>query len=146
MPDPHPDIALVDIPPDGIDFFHVPFLAFGIFESLFHSFCTAFILVAMAKERVEKRHRRAAERDPLTDVPNRRGFFDLAQQMIVRGAAVRRPLALLVLDLDHFKTINDTFGHHVGDVGAMTPSAAACSRGSDPRTCSAVSAARNSSP
>ncbi len=109
-------ITLLYIPPDGIDFFQVPFLAFGMLESLLHSFCTAFILVAMAKERAEKRHRRAAELDPLTDVPNRRGFFDLAQRMIDRSAVARRPLALLVLDLDHFKSVNDTFGHHVGDV------------------------------
>jgi diguanylate cyclase (GGDEF)-like protein len=69
----------------------------------------------MTKERAEARHKRAANIDPLTGVPNRRGFIDRAARVLGDCREEARPASVLVFDLDHFKAINDTFGHQVGD-------------------------------
>ncbi|KFF48296.1 hypothetical protein GY26_14800 [Gammaproteobacteria bacterium MFB021] len=56
-----------------------------------------------------------ASRDPLTGVFTRRAFFDKAVQVHAEARRRASPLALLVLDMDHFKRINDSYGHDVGD-------------------------------
>jgi diguanylate cyclase (GGDEF)-like protein len=81
-------------------------------ESLLATISTAFILLAMAKERAELRHKTAATKDPLTGLANRRCFFQEAARLMQTS---NRPFALLMIDLDHFKSINDQFGHAVGD-------------------------------
>jgi diguanylate cyclase (GGDEF)-like protein len=53
--------------------------------------------------------------DPLTGLPNRRRFFEQANSEIARTNRYGHSLAVLMLDIDHFKWINDTFGHSVGD-------------------------------
>jgi diguanylate cyclase (GGDEF)-like protein len=53
--------------------------------------------------------------DALTDLPNRRSFFSRLQSEFTRSARYGRPLSLVMLDLDHFKDVNDTHGHMVGD-------------------------------
>jgi len=54
--------------------------------------------------------------DPLTHSLTRRHFFNIAGSEFLRYARYRRPFSVLVLDADHFKNINDTYGHHAGDV------------------------------
>lgn len=54
--------------------------------------------------------------DPLTQLPNRRLLTDRLQQALVASARHRQKGALLFLDLDHFKTLNDTLGHDIGDM------------------------------
>ncbi|HSM82951.1 MAG TPA: diguanylate cyclase [Nodosilinea sp.] len=56
-----------------------------------------------------------AMRDSLTHVYNRRHFIELAGREIARSARSNRPVTLLMLDIDHFKAINDTYGHLSGD-------------------------------
>jgi diguanylate cyclase (GGDEF)-like protein len=85
------------------------------FQALLFSIATAFILLAMAKERTELRHKIAALIDPLTGIANRRSFLTGAEKMRLRLLAGKRPSAVLVIDLDQFKTVNDRFGHAVGD-------------------------------
>src|SRR5205823_7283426 len=75
----------------------------------------AFILLAMAKERTELRHKTAALVDPLTGIANRRAFLEEVLALSKRQQAEGRPAAVLLADLDHFKSINDRFGHAVGD-------------------------------
>ncbi len=55
--------------------------------------------------------------DDLTGLYNRRGFMDLGEQHLKLARRTGRALSLVYLDLDRFKTINDTYGHHVGDRG-----------------------------
>jgi diguanylate cyclase (GGDEF)-like protein len=85
------------------------------FEALLFTIAVAFILLAMAKERTEYRHRTAAMVDPLTGIANRRAFLIDAGELVGKVVAGARPVAVLVIDLDHFKSINDRFGHAVGD-------------------------------
>jgi len=59
--------------------------------------------------------RRLASSDPLTGVPNRRRFEESSAQIIAAKEAGGRCVAVLMLDVDHFKKINDTHGHPVGD-------------------------------
>ncbi len=56
-----------------------------------------------------------AATDGLTGIYNRRKFFEIAAAEMERSARYLRPLALLMMDLDHFKDYNDTFGHQAGD-------------------------------
>jgi diguanylate cyclase (GGDEF)-like protein/PAS domain S-box-containing protein len=58
---------------------------------------------------------RQANVDALTNLPNRRAFDDAFQQEIARSRRYDRPLCVAIGDIDHFKSINDTFGHQVGD-------------------------------
>ena len=85
------------------------------FEALLFTIAIAFILLAMAKERTELRHKTAALVDPLTGIANRRAFLEEVAVLGRRPNAEARPAAVLLADLDHFKSINDRFGHAVGD-------------------------------
>jgi diguanylate cyclase (GGDEF)-like protein len=85
------------------------------FEALLFTISIAFILLAMAKERTEHRHKTAALIDPLTGIANRRAFLQDSAAQLKRQAADPHPIAVMLLDLDNFKSINDRFGHAVGD-------------------------------
>ncbi|MCC6063790.1 MAG: GGDEF domain-containing protein [Thermocrinis sp.] len=58
--------------------------------------------------------------DPLTGLPNRRFFFEHASLIFEEVKRYEKPLSLLVIDIDHFKRINDTYGHDVGDLVLKT--------------------------
>jgi diguanylate cyclase (GGDEF)-like protein len=85
------------------------------FEALLFTIAIAFILLAMAKERTELRHKTAAMVDPLTGIANRRAFLQEGTEMMKRQTVDRRPTAVVLIDLDHFKSVNDRFGHAIGD-------------------------------
>jgi len=84
-------------------------------ESLLYAIAFAVIVVAMAKERMELKHKKSALSDPLTGIANRRAFFDEAVARLDPARKDPRPLAVLLFDLDRFKRINDRFGHAIGD-------------------------------
>ena len=56
-----------------------------------------------------------AHTDPLTGLANRRRFFEMAEAELARTRRYDAPLSLLMLDIDHFKEVNDTHGHRAGD-------------------------------
>jgi diguanylate cyclase (GGDEF)-like protein len=84
-------------------------------EALLYTISIAFIMLAMAKERAEQSHKTAALVDPLTGLVNRRGFFLESARIARRQADNPQVAAVLLVDLDNFKSINDRLGHAVGD-------------------------------
>jgi diguanylate cyclase (GGDEF)-like protein len=73
------------------------------------------IVRAASLERDAAKLERAANCDPLTGLLNRRAIREHLENQIERHATNRYPLAILLCDLDHFKQINDTYGHDMGD-------------------------------
>ncbi len=63
-----------------------------------------------------ERLRQLAETDPLTGLMNRRGFLDAAERLISLARRYNRAIGIVVVDIDHFKSVNDTHGHAVGDL------------------------------
>jgi len=57
----------------------------------------------------------AALTDPLTGLQNRRYFDDALAQYMEEFSRIKRPMGIMIVDIDHFKSINDTYGHDVGD-------------------------------
>ncbi|BCJ91105.1 GGDEF domain-containing protein [Terrihabitans soli] len=78
-------------------------------------FAILFLLMTLVKERGELRHRVASLRDPLTGGGNRRYFMQEGAWALEKARRARQPSAVVIADLDHFKSINDTFGHATGD-------------------------------
>ncbi|WP_300621715.1 GGDEF domain-containing protein [Dokdonella sp.] len=80
----------------------------------------ACVLKFMDRSSIEARYHdeiyQLATMDPLTGLYNRRHFLELLDRELARSANHARPLALLIVDLDHFKSINDRHGHPAGDV------------------------------
>jgi diguanylate cyclase (GGDEF)-like protein len=73
------------------------------------------MIVAFRDARGLAEARRLAGTDDLTSLPNRRRFMALTEEAIAASEASGRGLAVLMLDLDNFKQLNDTLGHHAGD-------------------------------
>lgn len=95
-------------------------LAFGLFSYL--SFYYLNLLAA-----TQNKLRRLATVDPLTGLYNRRHASAMIEAEISRFKRTRRPVAFMLLDIDHFKSVNDMFGHEIGDrvltaIGNVIPS------------------------
>lgn len=71
--------------------------------------------VMAARNTLQRRLERMALHDHLTGLLNRRSFTEDATAMLESLAAQRQPVAVMMVDIDHFKAINDTFGHAAGD-------------------------------
>ena len=71
-----------------------------------------------SKQKIETQNKeleKLANLDPLTGLLNRRRFFELANEALRRCHASKRPLTMFMLDIDHFKSVNDRHGHPAGD-------------------------------
>ncbi|MGA7806631.1 diguanylate cyclase [Bradyrhizobium sp.] len=84
-------------------------------ELVLYAVGTVFVIFMLVSERTVSAHKRAASIDPLTGIFNRRGFAEACARLIEREAAAGRPVTVLMFDIDHFKGINDRFGHPAGD-------------------------------
>ncbi len=95
---------------------------FGLIHlyTLIYAIGATVFLVAMKKERSEQRLLLEAQTDALTGLANRRAFLDLGTRVAERCQRRGEPLSVIVFDLDHFKSVNDTFGHAFGDVVLRT--------------------------
>ena len=88
-----------------------------------YSFMTAFVgllvtsmgFVFMGKDRADAINHRLAAQDDLTGVANRRAIIAALDRDVARAVRSREPLALMMLDIDHFKQVNDRWGHQAGD-------------------------------
>ena len=67
------------------------------------------------RRNMEEALRDMASRDPLTGIYNRRSFMELARSQLARAHRFNEPMSVFVLDVDHFKRINDSYGHATGD-------------------------------
>ncbi|MBN8964236.1 MAG: GGDEF domain-containing protein [Rhizobiales bacterium] len=117
-----PVVIILMVPEAVAD--HRLFAVFA-FQTIIYVVGTAFIVVVMAKERVAQVHKTAAMTDPLTGLFNRRAFFDAANCLIERQARASQAVSVLLFDLDRFKSINDRFGHSIGDEALKTFAATA---------------------
>lgn len=79
------------------------------------AFVMTMLLVLLVFRQKEMHLRETARRDPLTGLRNRLAMRDLARREFESAARYSTPLSLIAMDLDHFKKINDRFGHGAGD-------------------------------
>jgi diguanylate cyclase (GGDEF)-like protein len=100
--------------PEGRELGQAWIAAFTI-ELVLYAVGTVFIIFLIVSERTVTAHKTAASIDPLTELFNRRGFSELSARMIEREAGIGRPVSVLIFDIDHFKSVNDRFGHQAGD-------------------------------
>jgi diguanylate cyclase (GGDEF)-like protein len=91
----------------------VQMLASGAFYLLM--LVAAFGYLLLSREQVQQELARLAVVDALTDVPNRRGFFNTLAPWMALARRPGLPTSLIVFDFDHFKRVNDGYGHSVGD-------------------------------
>jgi diguanylate cyclase (GGDEF)-like protein len=84
-------------------------------ELVLYAVGTVFVIFMLVSERTVTAHKTAASMDPLTGMFNRRGFAEATSRVIEREANAGRPVTVMIFDIDHFKSINDRFGHPAGD-------------------------------
>lgn len=80
-----------------------------------HPASVGTVLDRSAGEKADLKIRELADFDPLTRLPNRRLLYDRVKQLLATGERDQSPVTLMFLDLDHFKRVNDSLGHSVGD-------------------------------
>jgi len=84
-------------------------------ELILYAVGTVFVIFMLVSNRVVTAHKTAASTDPLTGLFNRRGFAEATSRVIEREARAGHPVTVMIFDIDHFKSINDRFGHPAGD-------------------------------
>jgi diguanylate cyclase (GGDEF)-like protein len=86
-----------------------------LFEGVLYAMGSAISFLMIAKEKAERDYHRQASLDGLTGTANRREFLGRAAALMAGRRKDDKPLALLLVDIDRFKQVNDNFGHAMGD-------------------------------
>ncbi len=73
------------------------------------------VALAVSKARLYSQVQRMSITDELTGFYNRRGIFEMGRSMLKEARRAQQNMALIWLDIDHFKSVNDSYGHHIGD-------------------------------
>jgi len=84
-------------------------------ESIVFKMGSDLCIVALIIQRIQTRLNYMAHYDDLTEIPNRRFFVDMAERELSNCRRTTKPCSLLMIDIDHFKNINDRWGHQAGD-------------------------------
>lgn len=112
------ELAIIAIP-NHDTFLAAQYLRFGADDFLQHPYSPEeFQYRIRSAVRIQSQLKQleyAATRDFLTHLLNRRAFFEAAQPIFAKSKRDKTPLAVAMLDIDHFKRVNDTYGHDVGD-------------------------------
>ncbi|MBV8848112.1 MAG: GGDEF domain-containing protein [Methylobacteriaceae bacterium] len=108
-------IALLGAPISEADLMSHPLIGFLAVESMIQLIAMSFLQIGMEKERAEANQRLAAQTDELTGAANRRSILERADGLLASCRERNVSAAVLLLDLDHFKSVNDRFGHDIGD-------------------------------
>ena len=85
-----------------------------------------FGFLLLCKQKDDAAMARLASTDSLTGLPNRHAFLERADSARLAALRLRQPLALVMMDIDHFKLINDRFGHAAGDAALQVFARTAC--------------------
>jgi diguanylate cyclase (GGDEF)-like protein len=109
-------VALATLTNDGSHRPATGWVAVFAIEIVLYVVGTAFIILTLTKDRAVRFYKAAAVTDPLATLLNRRGFFEAAGALAKSSQRCKAPVSVLAFDLDHFKSINDRFGHATGDV------------------------------
>lgn len=97
------------------DFFAAHWVSIFAMGAIIYALGTAYVVLTMVKDHHVHYYRKAATTDGLTGLLNRRAFIETATNMFATQGARGEPVTLLMFDLDHFKSVNDRFGHAIGD-------------------------------
>jgi diguanylate cyclase (GGDEF)-like protein len=92
-----------------------PTTRYALAARIMLTFMIAPCYIWMLSRRLDQEIRNQAITDPLTGIANRRHLWDVATRTLGESLRASRPLSVLVLDLDHFKQVNDCHGHATGD-------------------------------
>ncbi|WP_395407205.1 GGDEF domain-containing protein [Pseudoduganella sp. UC29_106] len=108
--------ALTALQPDGSSWLSAAALQMFGFGAFYLMMLTnAFGYLLLSKEKLQGELKRLEIIDPLTDVPNRRGFYQALAPWMALARRPGQPTALIILSLDQFKRVNDSYGHNAGD-------------------------------
>src|ERR1700730_3227863 len=108
-------IPLASLLPEDHGTLSSGWVALFVLETMLYAVGTAFIVLVLVTERTMRIHKDAAVTDELTGLLNGRGVLQAAQGLITQQAQKGEAVSALMFDLDHFKSINDKFGHAIGD-------------------------------
>lgn len=111
----------------------VPFIPVRFLASSLLPMCATFGFILMLNYRLIADMKKIALRDALTGAPNRRSLEEEALRLRARCTRNEQPMAIMMIDVDHFKSINDRYGHQFGDkvLQRLTAVAQAAIRGDD---------------
>jgi len=98
-------------------------LDMGAFDYIIKPYSLVVLLARVRAALREKERQDLLEKwattDPLTELMNRRHFFELAERELEQTRRSSRPLSFIMLDIDHFKEVNDNYGHLIGDLALI---------------------------